>query len=368
MPAAWRRLSEFPLRPGQEETAAALATGRDVLTRQPTGSGKTLVPMLKAAADWAAGVRRHRAELAAGVPEPRLPPVVLCVYPFRALAQDQEREWQAFFERVHREGLVDELPVAVFVDRHHDPDGGGGGGGEGSSGEDGGDGGGRGGRGDGGDGGDDGGVADGADGSSGRSGGAESAGGAKATAAEPASWEKTCCRFVWAEDEERWCKWCRKPSNARTSRVSGCDERKRRLNGGGGSSSAVQSAVVALVRAATTRAAGIATAAAAEAARLAACTGGQQPGGAAQSPSERSAVRPRRLAVGDLRANAPERRLVEDASLCALMVTPEALAAESERAQLLRRCLEASGRAEFMLIDECHCVLGLAEASYRAAC
>ena len=143
------------------------------------------------------------------------------------------------------------------------------------------------------------------------------------------------------------------PSNARTSRVSGCDERKRRLNGGGGSSSAVQSAVVALVRVATTRAAGIATAAAAEAARLAACTGGQQQGGGAQSPSERSAVRPRRLAVGDLRANAPERRLVEDASLCALMVTPEALAAESERAQLLRRCLEASGRAEFMLIDEC---------------
>ena len=104
--------------------------------------------MLKAAADWAAGVRRHRAELAAGVPQPRLPPVVLCVYPFRALAQDQEREWQAFFGRVHREGLVDELPVAVFVDRHHD---GGGGGGEGSGG--GGRGDGDGGGGDGGDGG-----------------------------------------------------------------------------------------------------------------------------------------------------------------------------------------------------------------------
>ena len=51
VPAAWRRLSEFPLRLGQAETAAALATGNDVLTRQPIGSGKTLVPMLKAAAE-----------------------------------------------------------------------------------------------------------------------------------------------------------------------------------------------------------------------------------------------------------------------------------------------------------------------------
>ena len=31
VPMAWRRLSHFSLRPGQEETAAALATGKDVL-------------------------------------------------------------------------------------------------------------------------------------------------------------------------------------------------------------------------------------------------------------------------------------------------------------------------------------------------
>jgi hypothetical protein len=49
--------------------AAALATGRDVLCRQPTGLGKT---MLKAVADWAAAIRRYRAERAAGVPQPRL--------------------------------------------------------------------------------------------------------------------------------------------------------------------------------------------------------------------------------------------------------------------------------------------------------
>ena len=53
-----RRLGEFLLRPRQEETAAALATGCHVLTRPPTGTGKTMVPMLKAAADCAAGLRR----------------------------------------------------------------------------------------------------------------------------------------------------------------------------------------------------------------------------------------------------------------------------------------------------------------------
>ena len=58
VPHIWRRLGEFLLRPRQEETAAALATGCNVLTRPPTGTGKTMVPMLKAAADCAAGLRR----------------------------------------------------------------------------------------------------------------------------------------------------------------------------------------------------------------------------------------------------------------------------------------------------------------------
>ena len=80
-------------------------------------------------------------------PQPRLPPFALCIYPFRALAHDQEREWQAFFGRLLRDGLVDELPVAVFVDRHANAGGegcgGGGDGGEGcGGGGDGGDGGG----------------------------------------------------------------------------------------------------------------------------------------------------------------------------------------------------------------------------------
>ena len=49
---------------------------------------------------------------------PRLPPVVLrCVYSFRALAQDQQREWQAFLDCLYREQLVEELPSALFVDR-----------------------------------------------------------------------------------------------------------------------------------------------------------------------------------------------------------------------------------------------------------
>ena len=37
----------------------------------------------------------------------------------------------------------------------------------------------------------------------------------------------------------------------------------------------------------------------------------------------------------------------------ALMIPPEALAAESERAQLLRLCIELGGRVEFVVVDEC---------------
>ena len=58
VPHIWRRLGEFLLRPRQEETAAALATGCHALARPPTGTGKTMVPMLKAAADCAAGLQR----------------------------------------------------------------------------------------------------------------------------------------------------------------------------------------------------------------------------------------------------------------------------------------------------------------------
>jgi hypothetical protein len=61
--------------------------------------------------------------------------VLRCVYSFRALAQDQQREWQAFLDCLYREQLVEELPSALFVDRHHGGGGGdGGGGAEGGSG------------------------------------------------------------------------------------------------------------------------------------------------------------------------------------------------------------------------------------------
>ena len=41
--AEWRLLSRFKLRSGQLDTLRALSTGRDVLCRQPTGSGKSMV-------------------------------------------------------------------------------------------------------------------------------------------------------------------------------------------------------------------------------------------------------------------------------------------------------------------------------------
>ena len=42
LPAAWRGLAPFELRHGQVETLGAVATGHDVLSRQPTGSGKSI--------------------------------------------------------------------------------------------------------------------------------------------------------------------------------------------------------------------------------------------------------------------------------------------------------------------------------------
>ena len=52
--ASLRRLCPYELREGQEQTLAALTRGVDVLSRQPTGSGKTFHILLPAAHLWLA--------------------------------------------------------------------------------------------------------------------------------------------------------------------------------------------------------------------------------------------------------------------------------------------------------------------------
>ena len=78
MPAAWRKLSPYELRPGQVDTLTALATGGDVLSRQPTGSGKSLNVYIPAAARWLEGVT---ARLARGGSGPLPPLTVVQVRP-----------------------------------------------------------------------------------------------------------------------------------------------------------------------------------------------------------------------------------------------------------------------------------------------
>ena len=54
VPSEWRALSKHELNTGQECTLAAIASGGNVLSRQPTGSGKSYAYLLPALARWAA--------------------------------------------------------------------------------------------------------------------------------------------------------------------------------------------------------------------------------------------------------------------------------------------------------------------------
>ena len=101
MVTAWQALSvsPFPLREGQVEMLCALATGVDVLSRQPTGSGKS------------AWIEAHTKALSSGsswgaVLHGRLPPCTVVVVPWRSLGFDQEREADGYLEWLYDERRV----------------------------------------------------------------------------------------------------------------------------------------------------------------------------------------------------------------------------------------------------------------------
>ena len=182
LPTRWQRLAPHVLRQGQIETLLAQAKYSDVLSRQPTGSGKTLsmlIPMVSA----------HLETLAGSGPGSSLPALGLIVVPWRSLCFDLEREANEYLKWVADRWSLEVRPRALFVDRE-------GGGREGDGerlGEEGGEGG--------------------------------------------EAFDR-CCRFTWSTEAARWCKWCAKPSNAGTQRTSGCLEarvRAQRAAGGGGS-------------------------------------------------------------------------------------------------------------------------------------
>jgi hypothetical protein len=126
VPAEWRALSEYTLNEGQEQTMAALAMGGNVLSRQPTGSGKSYTYLLPAIAQWAA-IARARARCADERTRDKLPlpPICIVVAPFRALCEDAEYQASLFLAGLYEAELLPTVSVlnrqscarALFVDR-----------------------------------------------------------------------------------------------------------------------------------------------------------------------------------------------------------------------------------------------------------
>jgi len=117
---ALQRLAPCAFRPGQRETIAALATGRDVLTRQPTGSGKSLVVQVAAAKAWLDGPAvGGDAGSGDALANASLPPMAVMVVPWRALAFDQEAEANQYFQKLWADSgrCGSMMARALFVDR-----------------------------------------------------------------------------------------------------------------------------------------------------------------------------------------------------------------------------------------------------------
>ena len=112
VPAEWRALSEHTLNEGQEQTLELVARGGNVLSRQPTGSGKSYCYLLPALAKWAA-VARARSACADESTRTKLPlpPLVMVVAPFRELGKDAERQATFLLERLYTDGLLPTVDV-----------------------------------------------------------------------------------------------------------------------------------------------------------------------------------------------------------------------------------------------------------------
>lgn len=358
VPAEWRALSEHALNDGQESTLAALNDGGNVLSRQPTGSGKSYMYLLPALARWAA-VARARAACADVTTRDKLPlpPIVIVATPFRALCEDAERQALLFIEKLYADDLLPMVDVngactrarALFVDRGAGRDG------NVDAEEH-----------------DEGGKGDGASMPSPApsSGGDTSAQPASVMTAELAAvalpcgrcdrciaglldkcwW---CCRvaFPGTRPDARWCAYCNsaEASGRRVqSRAVCCTLHKaakqRRVSGA--------LPTPPLVVAATRRR-----------------SSSVQPPPSA-SPATSASQRPRRAVrrLSDLPLHAPERAIVEDASLALAYLTPDALRSTSERGVLLRRAIARSGRCWLFVVDEAHTCLHISQGAFREAC
>ena len=339
VPAEWRALSEYTLNEGQEQTMAALAMGGNVLSRQPTGSGKSYTYLLPAIAQWAA-IARARARCADERTRDKLPlpPICIVVAPFCALCEDAEYQASLFLAGLYEAELLPTVSVlnrqscarALFVDRFVD-----------------------------------GGVVEMLAStvvSDSTSAVVAAADAAPTVDSLPCGRCSSCtdgkpdkcwwsCRVACPGErpDARWCRFCN-TTKADGRRVSGCEihraAKQRRASG----APTFPSASLPTRRPSTSATATAAT------------------HNAAEMPPTPAPPSPRPLRMEDLPLDAPERAIVEDASLAIVYVTPDALRATSDRGALLRHAIARSGRCSLLVVDEAHTCLHISQGGFREAC
>ena len=360
VPAGWRALSEHHLNLGQEQTLAALARGGNVLSRQPTGSGKSNMYLLPALSGWAAGARALGACADAAVrAKLPLPPICIVAVPFRELAVDASRQAQLLIDCLYEkrmlptvEVLGQRVPARILHVRRGD-------GRSDNARRDG----------------DDDDESDGGDDSGGGGGGDKGGGGGGASATERRSSAEVattvvsfpcgrcsacldgspqdcwwCCRVAWPGEQLRWCNFCRSKKGT-GRRAAGCSLHKTARR------ASMQAATPAALLLPPRRLSLPSTTA-------------EPPPPVAEPPSAAVQSKPRRKPrrLRDLRMDTPERAIAEDASVAVVFVTPDALRSTSVRGGLLRHASTRGGRCRLFVIDEAHTCLKISQGGFREAC
>ena len=320
---------------------AALHTGGNVLSRQPTGSGKSYCYLLPTLARWAAIAR---ARTACANPSTRaklpLPPITMVVAPWRELCKDGVRMANKLIEELYASELLPTVEVldrqmrarALFVDRDGEEKA-----------------------------------------ELSRDAPADTPGmptpeGIPKVVTLPCGrctsciggapnkcwW---CCRIAYPGErpDERWCDFCNSSSG-----------NGKRVLGHGGRGCSLHLAAKLRGASATLPTPTTMVDPAARRQRADTTTPTSPASAVGTSSQDESSQRP--LRMRDLPRHAPERVILEDASLSLCIVTPDALRSSSDRGVLLRQAIARSGRCSLLVIDEAHACLHISQGAFREAC
>ncbi|RLI80760.1 hypothetical protein DRP04_07665 [Archaeoglobales archaeon] len=96
--------SDYPLYLHQVRALDALCDGKDVLVCAPNASGKTEIPLIY--------TLRKLIEIGHN----GVPPLILAIYPTKALARDQEERWKEFLVTAHNLGILDGAVAVMRLD------------------------------------------------------------------------------------------------------------------------------------------------------------------------------------------------------------------------------------------------------------